>query len=106
MRLLKRAVRQPDPYYAVTEGWVVRRIGPHCGTIELTEIPKQRDERHLLKAMGSETANLHLATSDQRTNVLRDLAKQKKDWLLETAMAVAKATKQDWEDWRAGNRDR
>jgi uncharacterized protein DUF2252 len=106
VRLLKRAVRQPDPYYAVREGWVVRRIGPHCGRIELTEIPKQRDERRLLKAMGYETANLHLATPDQRTNVLRDLAKRKKDWLLETGTAMAKATKQDWEDWRAGNRDR
>jgi hypothetical protein len=56
--------------------------------------------------MGYETANLHLATYDQRRNVLRDLAKRKKDWLLETATAMAKATKQDWEDWRAGNRDR
>jgi hypothetical protein len=106
VRLLKRAVRQPDPYYAVKEGWIVRRIGPHCGRIELTEIPKQRDERHLLKAMGYEIANLHLATSDQRTNVLRDLAKRKKDWLLEAAKATANATERDWKDWRAGNRDR
>jgi hypothetical protein len=89
VRLLKRAVRQPDPHYSVEEDWVVRRIGPHCGRIELTDIPKKRDERHLLKAMGYETANLHLATSGQRKNVLRDLTKRKPDWLLEAAKAMA-----------------
>jgi hypothetical protein len=102
VRLLKRAVRQPDPYYAVKAGWVVRRIGPHCGRIDLAEIPKQRDERHLLKSMGYEAANLHLTTYDLRTNVLLDLTKRKPGWLLEAAKAMAKATEQDWEDWRAG----
>ena len=33
VRLLKRSVRQPDPYYIVEDGYVVRRIGPHCGRI-------------------------------------------------------------------------
>jgi uncharacterized protein DUF2252 len=100
-RLLKRAVRQPDPYYSVEEDWVVRRIGPHCGRIELTEIPRKRDERHLLKAMGYETANLHLATSGQRKNVLRDLTKRKADWLLEAAKAMAIATEQEWLNFRS-----
>jgi hypothetical protein len=85
VRLLKHAVRQADPYYAVEEDWVVRRVGPHCGRIELTEIPKKRDERRLLNAMGYETANLHLATASQRKNVLRDLTKRNPDWLLEAA---------------------
>ena len=62
VRLLKQSVREPDPYYFVQDGWVVRRLGPHCGRIELTEFPKKRDERLILKDMGRETANLHLAT--------------------------------------------
>ena len=61
-RLLKRSVRQKDPYYTVEDGWVVRRIGPHCGRIELAQFPKRRDERLILRDMGRETANLHLAT--------------------------------------------
>jgi Uncharacterized protein conserved in bacteria (DUF2252) len=101
VRLLKRAVRQPDPYYAVEDGWVVRRLGPHCGRIELTQFPKQRDERHILKAMGSETANLHLATSNQRTKVLHDLTRRKADWLVEAAQAMSKATEQDWKSFRS-----
>ncbi len=82
---------------------MVRRIGPHCGRIELAEFPKQRDERLILRDMGRETANLHLATRDQRTKVLRDLNERKPDWLLSAAQAMANATKQDWEDFRSSS---
>jgi hypothetical protein len=100
VRLLKRSVRQPDPYYVVEDGWVVRRIGPHCGRIELAQFPKKRDERLILKSMGHETANLHLATSGQRTDVLCDLTERGPDWLLKAAQAMSKATEQDWEIFR------
>ena len=101
LRLLKHAVRQPDPYYAVEDGWVVRRLGPHCGRIELAELPKRRDERLILNAMGRETANLHLATRDQRTTLLHDLNKRKPDWLVNAANAMSKATEQDWKQFRS-----
>ena len=101
VRLLKQSVREPDPYYSVQDGWVVRRLGPHCGRIELTEFPKKRDERLILKDMGRETANLHLATPDQRINVLHDLSKRKLDWLVNAAQSMARATKRDWESFRS-----
>ncbi|MGC1180478.1 MAG: DUF2252 family protein [Methyloceanibacter sp.] len=100
VRLLKRAVQQPDPYYAVEDGWVVRRLGPHCGRIELAQFPKQRDQQLILKAMGRETANLHLGTSDKRTEVLRDLTSRKPDWLLKAGQAMSEATEQDWKSFR------
>jgi hypothetical protein len=101
VRLLKRAVRQRDPFYLVKDGWVVRRLGPHCGRIELSQFPQHRDEKAILKAMGQETANLHLATSDQCAKVLRDLGKRKPDWLLQAALAMAEATEQDWKNFRS-----
>jgi Uncharacterized protein conserved in bacteria (DUF2252) len=100
VRLLKHSVRQPDPYYAVDDGWVVRRIGPHCGRIELAQFPKRRDERLILRDMGRETANLHLATSDQRKTLLRDLTERGPDGLLAAAQAMAKATEEDWKIFR------
>jgi hypothetical protein len=100
-RLLKRSVRQPDPYYTVEDGWVVRRIGPHCGRIELAQFPKGRDERLILRDMGRETANLHLATREQRKKILRDLTKREPDWLVNAAHAMSKATEQDWEAFRS-----
>jgi hypothetical protein len=101
VRLLKHSVRQPDPYYSVQDGWVVRRLGPHCGRIELTDFPKRRDERLILRDMGRETANLHLATPDQRINVLHDLSKRKPDWLVNAAQSMARATKRDWESFQS-----
>ena len=59
---LKRAVRCPDPFLSVTDQWVVRRLSPDCSRIELSEIPRRRDERDLLWAMGFETANIHLGS--------------------------------------------
>src|SRR6516164_3231580 len=101
VRLLKQSVREPDPYYSVQDGWVVRRLGPHCGRIELTEFPKRRDEHLILKDMGRETANLHLATPDQRINVLRDFSKRKPDWLVNAAQSMTRATKRDWESFKS-----
>jgi Uncharacterized protein conserved in bacteria (DUF2252) len=100
VHLLKHSVRQHDPYYAVENEWVVRRLAPHCGRIDLADLPKKRDERLILKAMGRETANLHLATSDQRKKVLRDLTGREPDWLLAAAQVMSRATKQDWEIFR------
>jgi hypothetical protein len=99
--ILDKAVRRLDPYYHVTDGWLVRRIGPHCSRIELSWLPKGHDEARLLDAMGHETANLHLGTPAARAAVLRHLARQPKGWLLTAARAMAKATKADWKAWRA-----
>jgi hypothetical protein len=101
VRLLKRSVRQPDPYYAVEDRWVVRRLGPHCGRIEIAQFPKRHDERLILRDMGRETANLHLATPDQKAKVLSDLSARKREWLLDAAHAMAHATREDWQSFRS-----
>jgi uncharacterized protein (DUF2252 family) len=62
-KLMSRAVRSPDPFVAIENGWLLRRIGPHCSRIELAHFPKRCDELRILRAMGRETANVHLASS-------------------------------------------
>jgi len=96
LRLLKRSVRQPDPYYAAEDGWVVRRLGPPCG--EVAQFPKRHDERLILRDMGQETANLHLATPDQKAKVLSDLSARSA--ILDAARAMAHATRKDWQSFR------
>ena len=98
--ILDRAVRCPDPYFHVTDDWLVRRIGPHCSRIEMSWLPKERDEARLLHAMGHETANVHLGSRGARAGILRHLAKQPKEWLFTAARAMAKAIKADWKIWR------
>jgi hypothetical protein len=57
--------------------------------------------RHLVNRHGRETANLHLATPDQRVKVLRDLSKRKSDWLIDAAQAMTRAIKLDWESFQS-----
>jgi hypothetical protein len=98
-RLLKQAVRCPDPFLSVTDHWVVRRLSPDCSRIELSELPRRRDERHLLWAMGFETANIHLA-SGRRAEVLHDLASRNKDWLPTATEKMVRAVRHDWKQWK------
>jgi len=51
--------------------------------------------------MGQETANMHLATPDQKAKVLSDLSARKRDWLLDAAYAMAHATREDWQSFRS-----
>ena len=60
--IINRAVRSPDPFVQMRGRWIVRRLSPHCCRIELSVLPKGRDELRLLFAMGWETANIHLGS--------------------------------------------
>ena len=87
LALLRRAVRVPDPVFAVRGQWIVRRLAPDCSRIELEELPRQRDERKLLRAMGWETANMHLGT--RRMGIGRDLKRRPRRWLERAATSMA-----------------
>ena len=47
-RLLKRAIRIPDPFFAFRGDWVIRRLAPDCSRIDLGDLPGRRDEEKLL----------------------------------------------------------
>jgi hypothetical protein len=98
--VLARAVRRPDPILKVYEGWVVRGLAPDRCRIELSELGPERDEKHMMHAMGAETANIHLGTRPMVKPVLEDLKRRKSDWLRRSAEKMAAATLQDWELWR------
>ena len=100
--LLGRAVRAIDPFFRRIDGWLVRRLSPDCSRIELEELPRVRDEERLLRAMGWETANLHLGRD--RVAIRRDLKHRRGHWLEAAAVAMADAVETDWNDWirRAG----
>ncbi len=98
--IISRAVRCVDPFVDLRGKWLVRRLAPYCSRIELTVLPKERDELKLLSAMAYETANIHLGTPGARKQILRHLAKAKSNWLLTAADAMEKALAQDWKTWR------
>jgi hypothetical protein len=101
---LARACRSPDPFYRVSAGWVVRRLGPRCSRIELGHLHHVGDIVCLLKAMGSETANIHLGTPEAIPAVTADLAQRPKGWLEDAARACAARLDEDWRAWRKARR--
>jgi hypothetical protein len=95
--LLARAIRVPDPFFATTKRWIVRRLAPDCSRIEMAELPKRRDEAKLLRAMGWETANIHLGT--RQVQLAKNLKKRPSRWLERAATDMAEDVVKDWQDW-------
>ena len=98
--LVDRAVQCPDPFLLVAGSWVVRRKAPDCSRIELLSLPEVAEERSLLKAMGRETANIHLGTAGQESAVLRDLRRRPGSWLRDSAADMTAAVRADFDVWR------
>jgi hypothetical protein len=96
--LLARAIRVPDPFFQVQGSWIVRRLAPDCSRIELPELPKRRDERKLLRAMGWETANVHLGT--RQAGIDADLNARPGRWLEDAATSMADMVAHEWRAWR------
>jgi hypothetical protein len=98
--IIKAAIRAADPFVAIKQGWLIRRLGPYCSRIVLDDLPKRKDERVLLEAMGAETANIHLGSASSLAALRRDLKARGKDWLRDAARRMTKATLKDWKAWR------
>jgi hypothetical protein len=96
----EQAVRMADPFVRCAGRWILRRLAPDCSRIELATLPKAKDELKLLRAMGWETANIHLGSRSAAKAVLKDLRKRPTKWLLKASAAMAKATLEDWKEWK------
>jgi hypothetical protein len=96
--ILDRSVRCRDPFVRLQRRWIVRRLAPDCSRIELSALPKERDELRLLHAMGWETANVHLGTAQPRV-LSADLKKRPRGWLLGAARKMEKAVTADFEEY-------
>ena len=56
-------------------------------------------ELRLLRAMGWETANIHLGTKTARKPILRHMQKQKGKWLHRATEEMLNAVRDDWKTW-------
>ncbi len=94
-KILDTAIRCRDPFVRFQKRWIVRRLAPDCSRIELSAMPKERDEVRLLHAMGWETANVHLGSTAART-LAADLKKRPRNWLMKAARAMEKSVMADF----------
>ena len=98
--IITNAVRCPDPFVQLRGNWIVRRLAPHCSKIEMASLPARRDEFRLMRAMGWETANIHLGSRERCKNVRNDLDKRKAKWLRNSAREMARTVHKEWEQWK------
>src|ERR1700722_6911349 len=98
--IISRAVRCLDPFVQLRGRWIVRRLSPHCSRIELASLRAPDKEFQLLRAMGWETANIHLGTRNARKSILAHMQKQKAKWLHHAAEEMVNAVREDWNVWR------
>jgi len=98
--LLARAVRSPDAGMAVDGDWIVRHLSPERIKLDIEALRREKDEFHLLVAMGWETANIHLASAEAIPGVLEDLSRRPVDWLQQAAKELAQWIEKDWKTWK------
>jgi Uncharacterized protein conserved in bacteria (DUF2252) len=99
-KAISSAVRSPDPFQVIDGSWLIRRLSPDSNPIDIQTLPKHRDEEMLLKAMGSEAANVHLGTKKEAKNILKDLRNRKRDWLRDAGSRMAEVLEKDWRRYR------
>ncbi len=97
-KMLDTAVRCRDPFVRLEKRWIVRRLAPDCSRIELSALPKERDEMRLLHVMGFETANVHLGSARPRA-LNADLRKRPAGWLFRAARAMVEAVRADFKEY-------
>jgi hypothetical protein len=100
--VLRSAVRCVDPFVQQEGRWIVRRLAPDCSRVELSSMPKVRDEAKLLFSMGFETANIHLGTKGAAKRISAALKKLPPRWLHDAAEIMMLATVKDWRAWKKG----
>jgi hypothetical protein len=98
--IIHSSIRCPDPYVQLCGSWIVRRLSPHCSRIELSVLPRDRDEFRLLNAMGWETANIHLGSRKARKQMRRHLDRMQPKWLASAVEDMAAAVRKDWRAWK------
>jgi len=90
----------PDPALRIRHGWVVRRLAPWSDRIELADLHHRADAESLVRAMGQETANAHLASASP--DDLRGLTGGKaRRWLVASSLRMLESVEADWSAWRA-----
>ena len=99
-RTTRAAVRCHDPFYETRKGWLVRRLGPDCSRIDISELVRHHDHALLLSCMGAEVANIHLGGKKARKRIIRNLAELPENWFLRAVEKMHQVSLADWKKFR------
>ena len=93
-------MRVHDPFFEVVDNWSVRRLAFDSDMIELKSLGAIEAVEGFLRAMGPETANVPLGSTDARVveKHLNTQSSANPQWLIHAAEATVKVTEADFEE--------
>jgi len=92
--------RSPDPFLAVRNGYVLRRIAADSRKVDLGADEEGAELTvRLLRAMGFDLGSIHAVGSGSADRIRSDLDERTEDWLHGAAKAAAAAVQQDYLEW-------
>jgi hypothetical protein len=93
--------RSPDPFLAISRGWIVRRLAPDSDKIRIEKVDARDREAELLELMGQELANVHLGSRPSNARAIsRDLDSRDPTWLAKAMRRMVARTEDDFAAWR------
>jgi hypothetical protein len=94
------AHRAPDPWLALRDGFVFRRIAADSRKVELDRGEQSRLTGRLMEAMGFDIGAIHAAAKRSRLKTIAEhLAAEPKHWLSAAALDAAADVVRDYEEW-------
>ena len=93
--------RAPDPWYAVNDGIVVRRLSPNNRKVEVEQRADFLLTADMHSVMGRELANIHIGTAGASAAAIGDdIKSRKRKWLVSAAEDAAKAVTAEYKQWK------
>jgi hypothetical protein len=99
LRYLPASRSREDPDLKATRHWIARRLAPDCSRIDLAQLPKQRQEVALFRAMGLEIANVHCG-SQNVVSLRWHLASLDRHWLRDSSVLLHSQIRSEFRQWR------
>jgi hypothetical protein len=97
--LANGAYRSPDPFLAIRDRFILRRIAADSRKVNLDEDAAAALSVPLLTVMGFDLGAIHAASPDMAPRIAKDLASRPKGWLNTAAKSMAAAVKEDYAEW-------
>jgi hypothetical protein len=94
------AHRAPDPWYALSDDVIVRRLSPNNRKLDAETHPLELIDKKMLRAMARDLAAIHLGVTDKRKAIGADLAKRQKGWFAEAVKRTATFVRAEQREWK------
>jgi uncharacterized protein (DUF2252 family) len=96
--------RAPDPWFALKDDIVVRRLSPNNRKLDAESHPLDLISRKYLRVMGREVAAIHLGQGNGAAAIKHDLEKRDPNWLPSAVTRAADFIRREQREWRRAQR--